>query len=250
MDLESATYSTTFPVRSRRKSSIVAGATLHCAIYPTSATVLQDSLISFLSYIKTQNIPVLPVTKPDIRSVLGQGASFLVNGAEVPENYVDPVLGTVFPQGLIVAFKRALLNPAVMKDPIAARIHVILNELLTMHHPPLRAHPNIVKLLGIGFETEGPSDDQRAMPVLLLECAELGNLAEVLETARKEDRPLAFSDKLSLCLDIAHGLKILHACGQCVSFVILCKHPLSLPCVRPILRNELHGYHRPDISSP
>ena len=146
---------------------------------------------------------------------MGQGATFLVNGAEVPETYVDPVSGIVFPQGVIVAFQRALLNPAVMKDPIAARIHVILNELLTMHHPPLRAHPNIVKLLGIGFETEGPSDDRRAMPVLILECAGLGNLAEVLETARKEDRPLDFNDKLSLCLDIAHGLKILHTCGQC-----------------------------------
>lgn len=212
MDIETVTYSTVFPVRSRRKSSIVAGVTLHSAIYPTSATLLQDSLISFLSYIKTQNIPILPVTKPDIRSVLGQGASFLVNGAEVPENYVDPVSGNVFPQGMTVAFKRAILNQAVMKDPIAGRIHVILNELLTMHHPPLRAHPNIVKLLGIGFETEGPSDDQRAMPVLIPECAELGNLAEVLETARKEDRPLEFGEKLSLCLDIAHGLEILHAC--------------------------------------
>lgn len=212
MDIETVTYSTVFPVRSRRKSSIVAGATLHPAIYPTSATVLQDSLISFLSYIKTQNIPILPVTKPDIRSVLGQGASFLVNGAVVPETYVDPVSGTVFPQGMIVAFKRAILNQAVMKEPIAGRIHVILNELLTMHHPPLRAHPNIVKLLGVGFETEGPSDDQRAMPVLIPECAELGNLAEILETARKEDRPLDFGEKLSLCLDIAHGLEILHAC--------------------------------------
>ena len=118
-----------------------------------------------------------------------------------------------------MAFKRAILNQAVMKDPIAARIHTILNELLTMHHPPLRAHPNIVKLLGVGFETEGPSDDQRAMPVLIPECAELGNLAEVLETARKEDRPLEFGVKLSLCLDIAHGLKILHACGQLVPFM-------------------------------
>ena len=227
MDIDTVTYSTVFPVRSRRKSSIVAGVTLHSAIYPTSATMLQDSLISFLSYVKTQNIPILPVTKPDIRSVLGQGASFLVNGAELPETYIDPVSGTVFPQGMTVAFKRAILSQATMKDPIAGRIHVILNELLTMHHPPLRAHPNIVKLLGVGFETEGPSDDQRAMPVLIPECAELGNLAEVLETARKEDRPLEFGEKLSLCLDIAHGLEILHACGQ--QSLIITLPQMSLP---------------------
>ena len=52
------------------------------------------------------------------------------------------------------------------------------------------------------------------MPVLIPECAELGNLAEVLETARKEDRAIAFEDKISLCLDIAHGIEILHACGK------------------------------------
>jgi len=71
-----------------------------------------------------------------------------------------------------------------------------------------------VKLLGVGFETEGPSDSLNAMPVLIPECAELGNLAEILETARKEDRPLEFNDKITLCLDIAHGLEILHACGN------------------------------------
>ena len=61
----------------------------------------------------------------------------------------------------------------------------------------------------------GLGSPQNAMPVLILEVAELGNLAEVLEIARKEERPLRFEDKLSMCLDIAHGLEILHACGQC-----------------------------------
>lgn len=146
-------YSTQFPfssISSRRKSSVVAGATQHAAIRSTCSTTFQDDLISFLSYVKTENIPILPVTKPDIRSVLGQGASFLVNGAEVPETYVDPVAGTVFPQGMVVALKRSISNAEI------GRIPVIFNELVTMHHPPLRAHPNIVKLLGVGFETEGP----------------------------------------------------------------------------------------------
>lgn len=63
------TYTTTFPMtmRSRRKSSVVAGATLHSAVHPTSTTSVQDNLISFLSYVKTREIPILPVTKPDVR---------------------------------------------------------------------------------------------------------------------------------------------------------------------------------------
>ena len=208
------TYTTTFPLRSRRlKSSTIPGATLHPAVYSTSTTPLHDNLISFLSYVKARDIPILPVTKPDIRSVLGQGASFLVNGAEVPQTYVDAVTGTVFPQGMIVAFKRAVLSGNM--HPIQDRIRVLFNELLIMRHPPLLTHPNIVKLFGVAFETEnmGLGSPQNAIPVLVLEVAELGNLAEVLETARKEDHPQKFENKLKWCLDIAHGLEILHACG-------------------------------------
>ncbi|KAI4189605.1 MAG: hypothetical protein L6R41_001334 [Letrouitia leprolyta] len=208
------TYSTsTSASRSRRRSSVVPGISIHSAIHATTATTFQDTLLSFLSYIKTQNIPIFPATKPDIRTVLGQGASFLVNGVELPRDYVDPATGNFFPQGMVLAYKRAVLSKD-MSDPIADRIRVIFNELLTTCHPPLRSHPNIVKLHGIAFETEGPADALNAMPVLVPEVAELGNLAEVLETARKEDRAIAFQDKLSLCIDIAHGLEILHACGE------------------------------------
>ncbi|KAI4105445.1 MAG: hypothetical protein L6R37_002708 [Teloschistes peruensis] len=210
-DTYSTTTASTSASRSRRKSSVVPGISIHSAIHATTSTTLQDTLISFLSYIKTQNIPVLPVTKPDIRTVLGQGASFLVNGVELPWDYIDPAAGKLFPRGQVVAYKRAVLGKD-MSDPIADRIRVISNELLTTCHPPLRSHPNIVRLHGIAFETEGPADALNAMPVLVPEVAELGNLAEVLETARKEDRAIAFEDKLSLCIDIAHGLEILHAC--------------------------------------
>ena len=211
------TYSTstaaTSASRSRRKSSVVPGISIHSAIHATTPTTLQDTLISFLSYIKTWSIPILPVTKPDIRTVLGQGASFLVNGVELPWDYIDPATGKLFPKGETVAFKRAVLGKD-MTDTVADRIRVISNELLTTCHPPLRSHPNIVTLHGIAFETEGPADALNAMPVLVPEVAELGNLAEVLETARKEDRALSFQEKLALCIDIAHGLEILHACGK------------------------------------
>ena len=114
---------------------------------------------------------------------------------------------------MIVAFKRAVLGGDM--HPIQDRIRALFNELVTMQHAPLLAHPNIVKLLGLAFETEntGLGTPQNAIPVLVLEVAELGNLAEVLEIARKEDRPLKFEDKMSMCLDVAHGLEILHACG-------------------------------------
>src|SRR6266480_3604366 len=101
----SPTYSTTQSFSSTRygsKSSVVPGTSLHSAIYFTPSTTLEDNLISFLSYVKSQNIPILPVSLPDVRSVLGHGASFFVNGAELPETYIDQTTGSVFPKGLIV----------------------------------------------------------------------------------------------------------------------------------------------------
>ena len=75
-------------------------------------------------------------------------------------------------------------------------------------------HPNILKLLGNGFKVEGHESDRNVMLILILECAELGNLAEVLETAKREDRPPSFAQKLAFCVDVAHGLEALHACGK------------------------------------
>ena len=209
------TYTTSLPYHSRQRSSVVAGATLHSAIYPTAITPVHNTLISFLSYVKTEGIPILPPAIPEIRCGLGQGASFQVNGAEMPRDYHNDVTGISVPKGKIVAFKRPILNPG-MQDPTADRIRVLLNDLIYMHHPPLAAHPNIVDLLGVGFEAEIPSTMNNAIPVSILECAELGNLAEVLELARKEDRALSFDDKMSLCLDVLYGLEILHACGEYV----------------------------------
>ena len=53
----------------------------------------------------------------------------------------------------MVALKRAKVNEDML-DPIADRVSAILNELVTRPHPPLLAHPNIIRLLGIDFETE------------------------------------------------------------------------------------------------
>jgi hypothetical protein len=195
-------------------SSAVPGVSLHSAIHDsTTQTILQDDLISLLSYVRTKKIPIIPISIPDIRVVLGQGLSFLVNGAEMPNTYIDYLSRVEFPKGMIVAMKRSATHGGMM-DLIGSRIKVLFNEILIMSHPPLLAHPNIVKLLGICFEIEGPEICGIAMPVLVVECAELGNLAEVLETARKEERPLGFEEKLALFVDVAHGLEVLHACGQ------------------------------------
>ena len=134
----------------------------------------------------------------------------------MPESFVDDVTGELVAKDTIVAFKQALAprGSKDLEDRLARRINLMFHEVLIMRHAPLADHPNIVKLLGIAFEIEGNEPDRYAMPVLVPECAELGNLADVLETARREDRPLTFDQKLAFCLDVAHGLEALHACGE------------------------------------
>ncbi|OXV06467.1 hypothetical protein Egran_05765 [Elaphomyces granulatus] len=205
------TQSYTTPLTSFKKSSAVPGVSLHSAIHSIAQTNFQDDLISLLSYVRTKKIPIIPISVPDVRCVLGHGLSFLVNGAEMPETYIDHRSGVEFPKGMIVAMKRSVVRDD-MTDIIGHRMRVLFTEILTMCHPPLLAHPNIVKLLGICLEIEGPGISKIAIPVLVVECAELGNLAEVLETARKEERPFGFEEKLALYADVAHGLEVLHAC--------------------------------------
>ena len=196
------------------KSPGIPGVSQHSAIFSASPVSFHDDLLSFLAYIKTRQIPIFSVALPDVRSVLGRGASFFVNGAEMPDTHIDEITRDICKKGSVVALKRAIVPPGTksIQDGLAKRINLLFNEVLTMTHPPLAAHPNIVQLLGIGFESEGPDSDRNVMPTLVPECAELGNLAEVLETAKREDRPLPFDQKLAFCVDVAHGLEALHAC--------------------------------------
>ena len=209
-------YQTLARLNSNHESPGIPGVSQHSAIYSASPTSFHNDLLSFLAFVKARKIPILPVALPDVRSVLGRGTSFFVNGAAMPETCRDEVTGATFEKDTIVALKRAVVPTGTksIQEGLSKRINLLYTEVLTMRHPPLAAHPNILKLLGIGFEVEGHESDRNVMPILIPECAELGNLAEVLETAKREDRPLSFAQKLAFCVDVAHGLEALHACGK------------------------------------
>lgn len=75
-------------------------------------------------------------------------------------------------------------------------------------HEPLRYHPNIVKLLDIGWESS--SETGSPFPTLVLEYAEFGTFDNL---QLHNGSPLKFSIKQKLCYDVGRGLSILHACG-------------------------------------
>src|ERR1700722_19128544 len=78
-------------------------------------------------------------------------------------------------------------------------------EVLTLLHPPIAAHRNIVDLLAAGWES-GLSEQVR--PILVVPYASCGTL-DVF--SMDPDATIAW--KHNIMLDVARGLEVLHGCG-------------------------------------
>ena len=97
-----------------------------------------------------------------------------------------------------------LENSAEEKENFRRRVFCLIKDLEVMHHPPLASHPNIVGLLGYGWNLSGNS----ALPFLVTEYAEQGTLRDFLRKV-----PTSTISKLQLCGNIASGLHAMHMCG-------------------------------------
>lgn len=91
-------------------------------------------------------------------------------------------------------------------DP--SRWHDILLEVRALLHEPLRYHPNIVRLLDVGWSSS--SENGSPFPAFILEFADFGTFDSL---QRGQDMPLPFRVKQKLCYDVGRGLSVLHACG-------------------------------------
>ena len=194
-------------------SSLAFSGSSHDASYSPIFTAQKwrhGSILAILSYAKSYNIPILPISEAEFGSKLGEGAACVVNSAEMPTKHVTCKADFELTQGTVVAIKRP-------SNSMKAESHgnaLVLEELRALSHQPLLEHQNIVNVLGLGFETRGSIGDLRAVPFLVLERSELGDLATFLDNRKKECRYFNFEEKWSLCLDVAYGLEIIHACGM------------------------------------
>ena len=152
--------------------------------------------------------------------ILGYGMSFIAR--LVPESDLDVSLAPGLRDTKQVVYKSIrLARQEPEKTPSdargsrhwAAKLEEFLRELRIMVHEPFRNHENIVRLLGIGWETNRLTGDNGRhtsifhWPFLVQEFAELGSLADML------DQVLVEPDiRISLCADVGRGLQALHAC--------------------------------------
>jgi len=89
---------------------------------------------------------------------------------------------------------------------LGSRLANLLLDLQIMHHKPLQNHPNILNLIGYGWNTQ----DNNLVPFVMVDYASMGNFRAYLGESR---RLVAFSMKLLFMGDVAAGLMALHKCG-------------------------------------
>ena len=95
----------------------------------------------------------------------------------------------------------------------------VIQELQTLCHPPLRNHPNIVRLLGIAWVRQTsvdlvqPNEDERQrlrrdQPTVVTEYASHGSLYDFLQSRAYIVQRVSLKTKLLLCMDLLEGMLV------------------------------------------
>jgi len=157
---------------------------------------------------------LFPDSFPKIDSDLGYGASFIVQKAFLED------LQTLDTRKPAVALKR--IRPSGPRG--LESFHSVIKDLLCLTHPPLRGCPNVVSLLGLGWEKSPSEGDYRLWPYLILEYSSIGNLAD-LQSVHKD---LSLRCKKAMALDVAHGLYSVH-CSNIIHGDVKSENVLVFP---------------------
>lgn len=141
--------------------------------------------------------------------ILGYGMSFVAR--LVPQSKLGGALPTGHQTASQVVYKslRHVERPEERGNR-ARKLQEILRELRITTHEPLRRQENIVRIIGIGWETNRLPDNDTwtsifHWPFLVQEHAPYGTLADFLEQV-----PVNSEGRTPLCLDVGRGLRALH----------------------------------------
>lgn len=160
--------------------------------------------------------------KAESKCQIGSGTSFVVERAEWTSSFNEPP-DQLQRWGTYIVIKTVLRGPSTQRrigSGMTLKSHALqvldrertnwsamLLEIRSLLHEPIRYHPNIVRLLGLGWGSSSESDSM--YPMLVLEHATFGSLYHL----QAGSPPLPFAIKQKLCYDVARGLAVLHACG-------------------------------------
>ena len=154
-----------------------------------SVRTFQDLLRS-LSQLKLQRYEEAQLQESEL---LGEGASYKVYKAKYTKT------------GSVVAVKKIkLLSALASQQPFKGLTGCMVRDIEVMSHRPLSNHPNILTLLGYGWESKGVG----LLPFIVTECASLGTLREYLLRNRNDSK-----QKRELFFNVVCGLNELHLSG-------------------------------------
>lgn len=135
------------------------------------------------------------------REFVAEGQSFRVEKA-----FMEATDSSHTSLHTVVAIKKPLFSDSLATD--GAHWRRMWLEVRSLMHPPLAAHPNIVDLWAIGWESGLSSTNAEIeWPVLAIPYASYGTLNEF-----QWSPGLGRNEKIGICLDVALGLNALHEC--------------------------------------
>ncbi|KAI2778924.1 hypothetical protein F4815DRAFT_475374 [Daldinia loculata] len=157
-----------------------------------SQTGQVNGLDDILDTVKTLSLRRIPYEEIERQDVVGEGETFVVERCVV--------------RNQILAIKHLKNNLSPDDSIFRRRIRSIILELRIMRHKPLRSHPNILTVIGYGWNV-GIS---RIAPYLLVQYAPYGTLRQYLQHTKSET---SVAQKEILIGDVAAATSALHLCG-------------------------------------
>ena len=178
-----------FPTFERRDSLFTS---LQCKPPPQPGS--HYDLLSLLSIADQLNIDLFPITWMAALGHLGKGAQ-----GQVQQALID--VSTNF------AFKRSRRSPG---QSDMDRYRAIISEMMILRTPGIKDHPNIVDLVGLGWDVDLVFNE--VWPVLIFPAAPLGSLKQFLRSS--EGRDLSLTARLQLCENILSAMTVMHSAGE------------------------------------
>jgi ankyrin repeat protein/serine/threonine protein kinase len=184
---------------------------LHSANF-TNINLVKYALSIPISHIDTQNLQGVDwlreedAAKRSLSNTLGSGLSSDVTRHRVSGHEAE--LAEDLSAGQEIALKRYLRNEDCAEHKQTIRIYSMIRRELDILRT-LRGHPNIAKLIFIGWEHNS------LVPILCLELAAFGTLEDFLASADLTfvKHSITSYERMRFTVDIAAGLQAIHACG-------------------------------------
>ena len=199
------------------------------------STDLEQQLVLILRIMglyKLQHFLVPATAQWNKRRGLGEGISYTVEEASLPVwralshttychprgrvdqkqiSYFTDHTGTRWDSNTRVAFKVPPSDQEILSE--------VIQELQILCHPPLRNHPNLVRLLGIAWihqtsvDIAQPKEDERQrvrrdQPIVVTEYASHGSLYDFLQSHAYTVQRVSLKTKLRLCTDLLKGMLV------------------------------------------